>query len=91
MRERTRRLVQGELTVIAQDLFVEQRYEETTVEQIAEALSARAADELVWESLRRVLDIPAHSTPTLTAGYLEKLSRMQFLLVDESMTSFSIN
>lgn len=135
MRERTRRLVRGELSVIAQDLFVEQGYEETTVEQIAaaagmskrtffrhfaskedlvigkydlfgdrmaEALAARPADELVWESLRRVLDITAvyledgpdkvrndamdrivHSTPTLTAGYLEKLSRMQDLLVEE--------
>ena len=135
MRERTRRLAQAELTVIAQDLFVEQGYEETTVDQIAaaagmskrtffryfaskddlvigkydlfgdrmaEALSSRPADEPVWESMRRVFDIASvymvegpekarneamerivRSTPTLNARYLEKLSHMQALLVDE--------
>ncbi len=135
MRERTRRLAQAELTVIAQDLFVEQGYEATTVDQIAaaagmskrtffryfaskddlaigkydlfgdrmaESLEARPADEPVWDSMRRVFDIAAvyvqdgrersrneamerivRSTPALNAGYLEKLSRMQALLVDE--------
>ncbi|WP_164990436.1 TetR family transcriptional regulator [Agromyces albus] len=37
MRERTRRIVQSELTVVAQDLFVESGYEAVTVEQIAAA------------------------------------------------------
>lgn len=37
MRERTRRIVQGELTVVAQDLFLAHGYEETTVDQIAAA------------------------------------------------------
>jgi AcrR family transcriptional regulator len=135
MRERTRRLAQAELTVIAQDLFVEQGYEETTVEQIAAAagmskrtffryfaskddlvigkydmfgdrmavaLRSRPRDEPVWESMRRLFDLTTvyvedgverarneamerivQSTPSLNARYLEKLSRMQGLLVDE--------
>jgi AcrR family transcriptional regulator len=37
IRERTRRLAQTELTSVAQDLFLEQGYEETTVDQIAAA------------------------------------------------------
>lgn len=37
MRERTRRIAQTELTVVAQDLFLEHGYEETTVDQIAAA------------------------------------------------------
>jgi AcrR family transcriptional regulator len=135
MRERTRRLAQAELTVIAQDLFVEHGYEETTVEQIAaaagmskrtffryfaskddlvigkydllgdrmaEALRSRPEEEPVWESMRRLFDSAlgyvddpvqrarndatehiVHSTPSLNAGYLEKLSRMQGMLVQE--------
>jgi AcrR family transcriptional regulator len=134
-RERTRRLVQAELTVVAQDLFVERGYEGVTVDEIAEAagmskrtffryfaskddlvigkydlfgdrmadaLTARPPDEPVWESLRRVFDVVAEyveddrqrarneamerivqDTPGLTARYLEKLSRMQGLLIDE--------
>jgi AcrR family transcriptional regulator len=37
IRERTRRLVQTELTTVAQDLFVAQGYDDTTVDQIAAA------------------------------------------------------
>lgn len=37
IRDRTRRIVQAELTTIAQDLFVQQGYEGTTVDQIATA------------------------------------------------------
>jgi AcrR family transcriptional regulator len=37
IRERTRRLAQTELTSVAQDLFLEQGYEATTVDQIAAA------------------------------------------------------
>lgn len=37
LRERTRRAVQSELIDVAQQLFVEQGYEETTVDQIASA------------------------------------------------------
>ncbi len=37
IRERTRRLAQTELTSVAQDLFLEHGYEETTVDQIAAA------------------------------------------------------
>jgi AcrR family transcriptional regulator len=37
MRERTRRLAQTELTAVAQDLFLEHGYEQTTVDQIAAA------------------------------------------------------
>jgi AcrR family transcriptional regulator len=133
IRERTRRLAQTELTAVAQDLFLEQGYEETTVDQIAaaagmskrtffryfpskddliigkydlfgdrmaEALDARPSDEPVWESMRRVFDITldyvrddrqrarndamdriVQSTPQLTARYLEKLQRVQILLI----------
>ena len=134
MRERTRRIVQSQLTVVAQDLFLEYGYEATTVDQIAatagmskrtffryfaskedlvigkydlfgdqmaETLTARPRSEPVWESLRRVFDITVgyvddeqqrarsdamelivQSTPSLNAGYLEKMSRMQALLID---------
>jgi AcrR family transcriptional regulator len=133
IRERTRRLAQTELTTVAQDLFVEQGYEATTVDQIAaaagmskrtffryfaskddlvigkydlfgdrmaDALDARPADEPVWQSLRRVFDVATgyvddphlrarndamdaivRSTPQLNARYLEKLQRVQQLLV----------
>jgi len=133
IRERTRRLAQTELTTVAQDLFLEHGYDETTVDQIAaaagmskrtffryfpskddlvigkydlfgdrmaDALDARPADEPVWESLRRVFDITldyvqddrqrarndamdhiVQSTPQLTARYLEKLQRVQALLI----------
>ena len=133
MRERTRRLAQTELTAVAQDLFLEHGYEQTTVDQIAaaagmskrtffryfpskddlvigkydlfgdrmaDALDARPDDEPVWESLRRVFDIAldyvqddhqrarndameaiVRSTPQLYAGYLEKLQRVQQLLI----------
>ena len=37
IRERTRRLAQTELTTVAQDLFLEHGYEQTTVDQIAAA------------------------------------------------------
>jgi AcrR family transcriptional regulator len=133
IRERTRRLAQTELTMVAQDLFLEQGYDSTTVDQIAaaagmskrtffryfpskddlvigkydlfadrmaEALDARPADEPVWESLRRVFDITldyvqddhqrarndameaiVRSTPQLYARYLEKMQRVQDLLI----------
>lgn len=133
IRERTRRLVQTELTSVAQDLFVAHGYEETTVDQIAaaagmskrtffryfpskddlvigkydlfaermaEALDERPTDEPVWESLRRVFDITldyvqddhqrarndamdeiVRSSPQLNARYLEKMQRVQGLLI----------
>ena len=133
IRERTRRLAQSELTSVAQDLFVTQGYDGTTVDQIAaaagmskrtffryfpskddlvigkydlfadrmaEALDERPADEPVWESLRRVFDITldyvqddhqrsrneamdeiVRSTPQLYARYLEKMQRVQQLLI----------
>ena len=133
IRERTRRLAQTELTVVAQDLFVAQGYDGTTVDQIAaaagmskrtffryfpskddlvigkydlfadrmaEALDDRPRDEPVWESLRRVFDLTldyveddlqrarndamdeiVRSTPQLNARYLEKMQRVQELLI----------
>jgi AcrR family transcriptional regulator len=133
MRERTRRIAQTELTAVAQDLFLEHGYEQTTVDQIAaaagmskrtffryfpskddlvigkydlfgdrmaDALDARPDDEPVWDSLRRMFDIAldyvqdehqrarndameaiVRSTPQLYAGYLEKLQRVQQLLI----------
>jgi AcrR family transcriptional regulator len=138
IRERTRRLAQAELTTVAQDLFLAQGYEDTTVEQIAaaagmskrtffryfpskddlvigkydlfadrmaEALDARPANEPVWESLRRVFDITleyveddhqrarneamdeiVRSTPQLHARYLEKMQRVQELLIGRVAT-----
>jgi len=133
IRERTRRLALSELTSVAQDLFVAQGYDGTTVDQIAaaagmskrtffryfpskddlvigkydlfadrmaEALDERPTDEPVWESLRRVFDITldyveddyqrarndamdeiVRSTPQLYARYLEKMQRVQLLLI----------
>jgi AcrR family transcriptional regulator len=133
IRERTRRLAQTELTVVAQDLFLENGYEGTTVDQIAaaagmskrtffryfaskddlvigkydlfgdriaEALDARPADEPVWDSLRRVFDLTldyvqddhararndameriVRSSAQLNARYLEKMQRVQEILV----------
>jgi AcrR family transcriptional regulator len=133
IRERTRRIAQTELTVVAQDLFLEHGYEDTTVDQIAaaagmskrtffryfpskedlvigkydlvgdrmvQALDDRPADEPVWESLRRVFDLflgyvqdddqrarseamehIIRSSPQLNARYLDKMQRMQDLLV----------
>ena len=137
MRERTRRLAQTELTRVAQDLFLENGYEDTTIDQIAaaagmsrrtffryfaskddlvigkyelfgqrmaETLRDRPADEPLWRSLRRVFDIAliyfddspererneamekiVRSSPTLYAGYLEKLSRMQSLVTEAAL------
>jgi AcrR family transcriptional regulator len=133
MRERTRRLVQTELTSVAQELFLDQGYEKTTIDQIAAAagmsrrtlfrylpskddlvigkydllgdrlaaaLDERPTNEPVWESLRRVFDLTldyvqdehqrarndameriVRSTPQLNARYLEKMQRIQDLLV----------
>ncbi len=133
IRARTRRLAQTELTSVAQDLFLAQGYDDTTVDQIAaaagmsrrtffryfpskddlvigkydlfadrmaEALDARPADEAVWESMRRVFDIAldyvqdphqrarndamdeiVRSTSQLNARYLEKLQRIQQMLI----------
>lgn len=133
IRERTRRLAQTELTSVAQDLFVTQGYDGTTVDQIAaaagmskrtffryfpskddlvigkydlfadrmaEALDERPTEEPVWESLRRVFDITldyvqddhqrarndamdeiVRRTPQLYARYLEKMQRVQQLLI----------
>lgn len=118
---------------MAQDLFLERGYENTTVDQIAaaagmskrtffryfpskddlvigkydlfgdrmaEALDERPADEPVWTSMRRVFDMTlgyvdddhqrarndamesiVRSTPQLQAGYLEKMQRVQELLI----------
>ncbi|WP_139327398.1 TetR family transcriptional regulator [Microbacterium sp. RURRCA19A] len=138
IRERTRRLVQTELTSVAQDLFVAHGYENTTVDQIAaaagmskrtffryfpskddlvigkydlfadrmaEALDDRPMDEPVWDSLRRVFDITldyvqddrqrarndamdeiVQSSPQLKARYLEKMQRVQELLIGRVAT-----
>jgi AcrR family transcriptional regulator len=134
IRERTRKIVQTELTSVAQGLFLAQGYDDTTVDQIAaaagmskrtffryfaskddlvigkydlfaermaDALDARPRNESVWDSLRRVFDITldyveddhqrarndameaiVRSTPQLTARYLEKMQRVQELLID---------
>jgi AcrR family transcriptional regulator len=69
-------------------------------DRMADALDARPADEPVWQSLRRTLDIAVgyvedpqlrarndamdqivQSTPQLNARYLEKLQRIQHLLI----------
>jgi AcrR family transcriptional regulator len=133
IRERTRRLAQTELTVVAQDLFLEHGYKNTTVDQIAaaagmskrtffryfeskddlvigkydlfgdrlaDALDARPDDEPVWDSLRRVFDLAldyvqddhararndameriVRSSTQLNSRYLEKMERVQQLLV----------
>jgi AcrR family transcriptional regulator len=133
IRERTRRIAQTELTLVAQDLFLENGYEGTTVDQIAsaagmskrtffryfaskddliigkydlfadriaDAFDDRPMDEPVWESLRRVFDITidyvqddhararndameriVQSSPQLNARYLEKMQRVQEILV----------
>ncbi|MBK4347692.1 TetR family transcriptional regulator [Lacisediminihabitans changchengi] len=133
IRERTRRIAQTELTLVAQDLFLENGYEGTTVDQIAsaagmskrtffryfaskddlvigkydlfadriaDAFDDRPMDEPVWQSLRRVFDITldyvqddhararndameriVQSTPQLNARYLEKMQRVQEILV----------
>ena len=133
IRERTRRIAQTELTAVAQDLFLAQGYEDTTVDQIAaaagmskrtffryfpskddlvigkydlfadrmaEALDERPEDEPVWQSLRRAFDMSldyvedphqrarndameqiVRSTPQLHARYLEKMQRVQQLLI----------
>ncbi|TFD33774.1 TetR family transcriptional regulator [Cryobacterium cryoconiti] len=138
IRERTRRLAQTELTIVAQDLFLEHGYENTTVDEIAaaagmskrtffryfaskddlvigkydlfgdriaEALDARPADEPVWDSLRRVFDLTldyvqddhararndameriVRSSPQLHARYLEKMQRVQEILVGRVAT-----
>ncbi|WP_052193289.1 TetR family transcriptional regulator [Microbacterium sp. ZOR0019] len=138
MRVRTRRLVQTELTSVAQDLFVAQGYDATTVDQIAaaagmskrtffryfpskddlvigkydlfadrmaEALDDRPAEEPVWVSLRRVFDITldyvqddrqrarndamdeiVRSSPQLNARYLERMQRVQQLLIGRVAT-----
>src|SRR6266702_5249142 len=138
VRERTRRVVRGELTQLAVDLFVEKGYDETTIddlaaaagmskrtffryfaskeelvmgkyevlgEQLAEDLSARPADEPIWASLRQVFgrvveysESEARGTasvamekivrdhPALNASYLERVSRIQELVLDEVRT-----
>lgn len=137
-RERTRRLALTELTLVAQDLFLEHGYENTTVDQIAaaagmskrtffryfaskddlvvgkydlfgdrvaDALDARPMDEPVWMSMRRVFDITldyvqdehararndameriVRSSPQLNARYLEKMQRVQEILVSRVAT-----
>ncbi len=143
IRERTRRLAQTELTSVAQELFLKNGYEATTVDQIAaaagmskrtffryfpskddlvigkydlfgdrlaDALDARPADEPVWESLRRVFDLTldyvqddhqrarndsmeriVQSTPQLTARYLEKMQRIQSLLIGRVAARLGVN
>ncbi len=125
--------MQTELTLVAQDLFLENGYEGTTVDEIAaaagmskrtffryfaskddlvigkydlfgdrlaDAFDDRPQDEPVWESLRRVFDITldyvqddrarargdameriVRSSPQLNARYLEKMQRVQEILV----------
>ncbi|SMG43541.1 TetR family transcriptional regulator [Agreia pratensis] len=133
MRDRTRRLAQMELTNVAQELFLERGYEDTTVDQIAaaagmsrrtffryfpskddlvigkydlfgdrlaDAFDARPHDEPVWQSLRRTFDITleyvqderqrarsdamdriVESSAQLNARYLQKMQRIQEILV----------
>jgi AcrR family transcriptional regulator len=138
VRERTRRAVRGELAQLAVRLFVEQGYDETTIddlaaaagmskrtffryfaskeelvmgkyeyfgEQLVEDLAARPVDEPVWVSLRQVfarvadyvendarraesvaMEKIVRDHPTLNASYLERVSRMQELVLDEVRT-----
>ncbi|AXK35632.1 TetR family transcriptional regulator [Streptomyces armeniacus] len=133
LRERTRRAVTAEIADSAKRLFVEQGFDATTIDDIAEAvgmsqrsvfryfatkeeivlgrfdlvvddmldaLRQRPPGEEVWTSLRHVLDVlvsvseapgqrdlvePVHrlvfETPTLLAGYLQKLQLMQEAVV----------
>ncbi|MET0729542.1 MAG: TetR family transcriptional regulator [Acidimicrobiales bacterium] len=135
VRERTRRAVRDQLAQLAKELFVEKGYDETTIddlaeaagmskrtffryfaskeelvmgkyeilgEQLAEDLAARPPDEPIWASLRQVFSrVVEHSEsearaatavamenivrdhPTLNASYLERVSRMQELVLDE--------
>ena len=135
VRERTRRAVRGELAQLAMDLFVENGYDETTIDdlaaaagmskrtffryfaskeelvmgkyeffgqQLAEDLAARPVDEPLWVSLRQIFGRVADHVendarraesvamekivrdhPTLNASYLERVSRMQELVLDE--------
>ena len=136
VRERTRRAVRGELTQLAVEMFVEQGYDETTIdelaaaagmskrtffryfaskeelvmgkyevlgEQLAEDLAARPAGEPIWTSLRQMFGQVAEyfeseargattiamekivrDHPALNASYLDRVSRMQELVLDKA-------
>jgi AcrR family transcriptional regulator len=133
VRQRTRRAVRAELTLIAQELFTSRGYDQTTLDDfvaaaglskrtffryftskedlvlgkyevfgdaLTEALAARPPDEPIWQSLRRAFDVVAdhfddpshhaqavamekmiHSTPALSAGEWERVSRLLGQLV----------
>jgi len=138
VRERSRRAVRDELTQLAQSLFVEKGYDETTIddlaaaagmskrtffryfaskedlvvgkyevlgEQLAEDLAERPSDEPLWTSLRHVFDRVVRyfesetrsattiamenivrDHPSLNASYLDRISRMQELVLAEART-----
>ncbi|WP_027467105.1 TetR family transcriptional regulator [Curtobacterium sp. UNCCL17] len=133
IRERSRRAMRDELTMVAQDLFLDRGFDQVTVDQIAEVagvskrtlfryfaskedivvgsyerygdrlaagLDQRPATEPVWDSLwaiftlmasqeaavqdrtrGRALEQIVHSTPQLTARFLEKIQMQQQALV----------
>jgi AcrR family transcriptional regulator len=129
VRERTRRAVRAEVTMLGQELIAARGYEQTTIDdivaavgmskrtffryfaskedlvlskyeffgdQFAEAFAARPRDEPLWESFRRAFDIVVgyfddttqlsrilamekiiNGNPALSAGELERVSRVQ--------------
>lgn len=136
VRERSRRAVRDELTQLAQTMFVEKGYDETTIddlaaaagmsrrtffryfaskeelvvgkyevlgEQLADDLAARPIDEPIWRSLRHVfgrvisyfesearsattlaMESIVREHPALNASYLDRISRMQELVLAEA-------
>ncbi|MFE9327542.1 TetR family transcriptional regulator [Nocardia sp. NPDC052278] len=134
VRERARRAIRAEVTVLAQGLFAANGYDRTTVDDIAaaagmhrrtffryftskedlvlakyevlgdrltEAFTARPPEEPLWQALRRSFDLVAgyyddetkrsgalamertiRDNPALTAGELERISRIQRQLTE---------
>ncbi|GAA2712715.1 TetR/AcrR family transcriptional regulator [Actinoplanes palleronii] len=74
LRERTRRAVQAELTLVAIDLFVEQGYDATPVEQIAEAagMSRRSFHRYFGSKDEVMVAVLAASGERLTAALAER-------------------
>lgn len=129
VRERTRRAVRAEMTMLGQELIAARGYEQTTIDdiaaavgmsrrtffryftskddvvlskyeffgdQFAEAFAARPRDEPLWESFRQAFDVVVgyfddttelprilamekiiNGNPALSAGELERISRVQ--------------
>src|SRR6266536_3611335 len=100
VRERTRRAVRGELAQLAADLFVEKGYDETTIDDLAARPAGEPIWVSLRQVFGQVVDhveSGARGTasvamekivrdhPALNASYLERVSRMQELLLDEAM------